>query len=121
LDVAGRDPAIFYDPATAQIEELAGDGMALGVDPDAQYAVNERDNFNRGSIIVLGTDGIWESRNSSGEMLGKEVISEIIRDNAVCGAAEILEAVITKIREFQGDMKSEDDLTLVVVKATERN
>jgi len=114
---AGHDPAIYYDPATAQIEELSGDGMALGVYPDAHYTVNEKNGFNRGSVIVLGTDGIWESRNSSGEMLGKEVISEIIREHAACGAAEILEAVITKIRKFQGDMKSEDDLTLVVVKA----
>jgi len=114
---AGHDPAIYYDPATAQIEELSGDGMALGVNPDAQYAVNESGNFKRGSIIVLGTDGIWESRNSSGEMLGKEVISEIIRKNASRSAAEILEAVITRIRNFQKGMASEDDLTLVVVKA----
>jgi serine phosphatase RsbU (regulator of sigma subunit) len=114
---AGHDPAIFYDPAAAQIEELTGDGMALGVDPHTQYAVNEKGNFNRGSIIVLGTDGIWESRNSSDEMMGKEVISEIIRENAACSAAEILEAVITKIRKFQEGMKFEDDLTLVVVKA----
>jgi len=116
---AGHDPAIYYDPAIAQIEELAGDGMALGVDPDAQYAVNEKGNFNRGSITVLGTDGIWESRNSSGEMLGKEVISEIIRENASRSASEILEAVITRIRKFQKGMESEDDLTLVVVKATD--
>jgi len=114
---AGHDPAIYYDPAIAQIEELAGDGMALGVDPDAQYAVNEKGNFSPGSIIVLGTDGIWESRNSSGEMLGKDVINEIVRENASRCAAEILEAVITKIRKFQKGKKSDDDLTLVVVKA----
>jgi hypothetical protein len=29
---AGHDPAIFYDPAAARIEELAGDGLVLGVD-----------------------------------------------------------------------------------------
>ena len=93
--------------------------MALGVDPDAQYEENKKGNFDTGSIIVLGTDGIWESRNSNCEMLGKSVINNIIRENATRSAAEILETVIAKIREFQGSIKSEDDLTLVVVKATE--
>ena len=70
---------------------------------------------------MLGIDGIWESRNSSDEMLGKDVIDEIVRENASHCAAEILEAVITKIRNFQKGKKSDDDLTLVVVKATEND
>jgi serine phosphatase RsbU (regulator of sigma subunit) len=114
---AGHDPAIFYNQTTGQFKELNGDGMALGVDPHARYEENKKGNFNTGSIVVLGTDGIWESRNSSGEMLGKGVIKETIRENASRSAAEIMEAVITKIRNFQGDIQSEDDLTLVVVKA----
>jgi serine phosphatase RsbU (regulator of sigma subunit) len=116
---AGHEPAIFYDPATGQYEDLAGEGVALGVDQHARYEENEKGKFNTGSIIVLGTDGIWESRNSNGEMLGKGVINEIIRENASRSATEILEAVITNIRKFQAGLKSEDDLTLVVVKATD--
>jgi len=114
----GHEPAIFYDPATDQFEELAGDGVALGVDQHARYAENEKRNFSTGSIIVLGTDGIWESRNSSGEMLGKGIVNEMIRKNASRSAADILEAVITNVRRFQEGLESEDDLTLVVVKAT---
>jgi serine phosphatase RsbU (regulator of sigma subunit) len=118
---AGHDPAIFYDPAVARIEELAGDGLVLGVDAHAQFAVNEKGQFSPGSIIVLGTDGIWESRNASGEMLGKDVINEIVRENASRCAEEILEAVITKLRKFQKRKKPDDDLTLVIVKATEND
>jgi len=114
---AGHEPAIFYDQASDQFEELAGDGMALGVDQHTRYEQNEKGKFSTGSIIVLGTDGIWESRNSRGEMLGKGAINEIIRENASHRASEILETIIGKIREFQENMKFEDDLTLVVVKA----
>ena len=114
---AGHEPAIFYDKAIGQIEELNGDGIALGVDPHAPYAENEKAGFNTGSIIVLGTDGIWESRNSNGQMLGKDIINEIIRENASHSALEIMEALIAKIRKFQGGIKPEDDLTVVVVKA----
>jgi hypothetical protein len=85
LDIAGR--SIYRDET--------------GVDPHAHYEENDRGHFSAGSIIVFGTDGIWESRNSSGEMLGKSVINDIIRQNASRSAAEIMEAVITKIRKFQ--------------------
>ena len=118
---AGHDPAIFYDPVIGQIQALNGAGIALGVDPYAQYAENEKAEFKTGSVIVLGTDGIWESRNSSGEMLGKDIINETIRENATLSAVEIMENLIAKIRKFQGGVKSEDDLTVVVVKATEDN
>ena len=91
----------------------------MGVDQHAKYEENDKDNFNTGSIIVLGTDGIWESRNSSGAMLGKGVINEIIRENASRCADEIMQAVISTIRKFQAGQQSEDDLTVVVVKATE--
>jgi serine phosphatase RsbU (regulator of sigma subunit) len=115
---AGHEPAIFYDPATGQFEELAGDGVALGVDQHARYAENEKGNFTPGCIIVLGTDGIWESRNSSGEMLGKGVINKIIRENASRSAIEIMQTVVTTIKKFQAGFTFEDDLTVVVVKAT---
>ena len=34
---AGHEPAIFYDPAANAFLELAGSGMALGVDKHCQY------------------------------------------------------------------------------------
>ena len=103
---AGHDPAILYDQATGRIEALAGKGIVLGVSRQTRYEENEKINFNPGSIIVLGTDGIWESRNSSGEMLGKRVLNDIICENASRSAAEILEAVITKIKKISGRHKS---------------
>ena len=115
---AGHEPAIFYDPASDQFEELDGDGIALGVDRNAIFGEYQRGDINPGTIIVLGTDGIWESRNSSGQMLGKRVINETIREHASRSAAEIMETVIAKIRKFQGGRKPEDDLTVVVVKVT---
>lgn len=52
-------------------------------------------------------------------MLGKRVLNDIISENASRSAAQILEAVIAKIKKFQGDTKAEDDPTVVVVKAKE--
>ena len=113
---AGHDPGIFYDPVTDKFAELKGPGMALGVSEDFQYEMNERTGLTKGQIIVLSTDGVWEAHNSDGELFGKTRLYEIIRRNATKEAQEIIEAVFVAVNQFQNNSKTEDDITLVVVK-----
>ena len=75
-----------------------------------------RSVFSNGQIILIGTDGIWESRNSEGRMFGKEALHDLIRKNAAYSAEEILGAIVDSIKRFQQDVEPEDDVTLVVVK-----
>jgi sigma-B regulation protein RsbU (phosphoserine phosphatase) len=77
---AGHEPAICYDPAANDFLELSGSGLALGVDKQCKYEINRKEDLYRGSIIVMGTDGIWETRNESGQMFGRTAIYDIIRD-----------------------------------------
>jgi serine phosphatase RsbU (regulator of sigma subunit) len=98
---------------------LKGNGIALGVDEDWQYEINERIGLAKGHIIVLNTDGVWEAHNRTGEIFGKARLYEIIRQNATKKAEEIIEAVIAAVSQFQKDATIEDDITLVVIKIEE--
>ncbi len=113
---AGHDPAILYLPEGDTFEELKGEGLVLGVDENFVFEEHERDGLETGQILFLGTDGIWEARNSQNEMFGKDAVRDIIRQNAEMSAAEILEAVLGSLRTFKGDTEPEDDVTLVVIK-----
>ena len=113
---AGHEPGIFYDPATDTFEELTGPGIALGVDKEWQYEENERGGLASGQIILLGTDGIWETRKANGEMFGKHRLYEIIRQSADHDAKSIEKAVLEAIGEFRGESEQEDDITMVVIK-----
>jgi sigma-B regulation protein RsbU (phosphoserine phosphatase) len=113
---AGHDPAIFYDLLTDTFEELKGSGIALGVDRHWQFEENQKVGLVDGQIIAIGTDGIWEARNTKGEMFGKNQIYKIIRHNAKGNAAEILAAVINTLKNHTSGQKPEDDATLVIVK-----
>lgn len=113
---AGHDPAVFYDPQRDSFEELGGPGLALGVDASWQYQKSEKKCLNTGQVIVVGTDGIWESRNKRGEMFGKTAFLEVVRGHASASAEELLEAVIDAVHHFQAGYQPEDDVTLVVVK-----
>jgi phosphoserine phosphatase RsbU/P len=113
---AGHDPAILYDPQKDAFEELKGSGVALGVNDTFKYAENRHIGLSNGQIIAIGTDGIWEAFNRAGAMFGKQRFKDIIRQNAGAGADDILNAVYNEINQFTEGQKTEDDITLVVIK-----
>ena len=113
---AGHDPATLYDPQQDAFEELKGSGVALGVNHSFEYNENHRKGLASGQIIAIGTDGIWEAFNKKGKMFGKKRFRDIIRQNAKAGADDILNAVYTQIGQFTEGQKSEDDITLVIIK-----
>jgi len=113
---AGHDPAILYDPQQDTFEELKGSGVALGVNAAFEYAENHHKGVTNGQILAIGTDGIWEAFNKKGKMFGKQRFRDIIRENARRGADDILNAVYNEIGQFTEGQKSEDDITLVIIK-----
>ena len=116
---AGHDPAIFYDPAKGEFKELNGYGMALGLDGKFKYRENVLTGLTMGQVLLIGTDGLWETQSESGEMFGKDRIKALIKKNANTSPDKIIEAIITTLKEFQGLMKQEDDVTLAVIKVSE--
>jgi len=113
---AGHEPALVYDCAGNTFSELNGKGIVLGVDDAYQYEEYSRESWNPGDIILIGTDGIHETRNANDQMFGQQRLHEIIQQHAGAPAKEINNEVINALREFRGEAPQEDDVTLVVIK-----
>ncbi|MDJ0984466.1 MAG: SpoIIE family protein phosphatase [Desulfobacterales bacterium] len=113
---AGHEPAILYNAEDDIFLELAGEGMAMGVDENLKYQKNNHQEWSPGSIVVIGTDGIRETQNTQGEMFGLNRFRTAIRQHAGKSAEEIKEHIIDDLVKFQGEAPQEDDITLVVVK-----
>jgi phosphoserine phosphatase RsbU/P len=113
---AGHDPAILYDPDLDTFEKLDGPGIALGVDENWVFEDNLQTGLAGGQIIMLSTDGIYETRNLKGEMFGKEPVFQILRRNASSSAHEIIEKILDALNKFRRSAKIEDDITLVIIK-----
>jgi serine phosphatase RsbU (regulator of sigma subunit) len=113
---AGHEPAMIFDPVKDTFSDLnGGNNLALGVFEDTQFKEAQQE-IASGQIIVIATDGIWEARNSKGEMFSKDRIHKIIRHNASKTADDIQNAILDSLKRFQKDVKLEDDMTLVVIK-----
>lgn len=114
---AGHDPGIIYDPQDGTVKFIDGQDIPLGVDPDWHYHEMSHTGWNPGTVLLIGTDGISETRNPAGEMFGRDAALGLIRANAHRSAAEIVHAVTDALGRFRGASPQRDDVTLVVVKA----
>ncbi|MEZ7196266.1 SpoIIE family protein phosphatase [Pseudodesulfovibrio karagichevae] len=112
---AGHDPALLFTPGRERFEELQGEGLPLGVTPDATFTVG-RSKAAPGQIAVIGTDGIWEAVSPGGEMFGKDRFKALVREHAGENAAALVKTVNQAVTVFRATAPQRDDMTLAVVR-----
>jgi sigma-B regulation protein RsbU (phosphoserine phosphatase) len=113
---AGHDPAILYDVAKDKFIELGGEGMAMGIDENWTYKEYVKTDWNYEHIILIGTDGIWETTNQHGEQFGKKRLREILKRQSHDSASNIIKNIIEALANFRQNAIQEDDITVVVIK-----
>jgi sigma-B regulation protein RsbU (phosphoserine phosphatase) len=116
---AGHEPGLIFDPVTQSVQTIDGEDIPLGVDPAWAYHEHSHTGWNPGTVLLLGTDGISETRDPAGEMFGRAAVLQLIRNSAHLPAAEIAQAVTDALVAFRGESPQRDDVTLVVVKAAQ--
>jgi sigma-B regulation protein RsbU (phosphoserine phosphatase) len=113
---AGHEPAVVYDSSTDSFNELYGDGIALGVDETWSFQENRQELWSDSKIVLIGTDGIWESENPQGEAFGKKRLQEIIRTHKDQTSQEIVHAITEALANHRQTAPQQDDITMVVIK-----
>lgn len=113
---AGHEPALLFHAASRIFSQLAGPGLVLGVDEAFIFEEHTVSPLQKGDIVLIGTDGINETRNQNDEVFGHDRLEKVISDNAQRPAQAIQEAIVREVAKFRGDLAQEDDITLVVLK-----
>jgi phosphoserine phosphatase RsbU/P len=113
---AGHDPAILYDPATGQFEEVGDGDLPLGVTDQVEYVEHTHGPLRPDQVILVGTDGVWEMPDAKGEQFGKDRLRNAIRESASKSAEEISKTLRDRLATFRGETRAVDDVTFVIVK-----
>jgi phosphoserine phosphatase RsbU/P len=90
---AGHDLPLVFNPHTQQFLRFDGGDIPLGIDPDVPYQQYEVGGLCPGSLLVIGTDGVWETTNADGEMFGRERLASLLRACGQCTAVQIADRV----------------------------
>ncbi len=117
---AGHNPPLHYSRDTGRIQTLSPTGMALGVLPENIYTVGNI-SLCPGDVLVLYTDGVTEAFNPHGEEFGDDRLMNLLLEVHANTAHAILDSVFTQVSAHAGETERSDDITVVVVKATDEN
>ena len=72
--------------------------------------------IDRGEVLALFSDGVFEITDQSGEMFGVEGITDAIRTHRHESAQMMIDRLFERLAEFGGGDRLEDDATAVIVK-----
>ena len=109
---------MLYSPDSDTFVDLKGTGMALGIDGGSEYNDQIINGLSPGQVLLIGTDGIWETQNETGEMFGKERLKALLRRYAHLSSKKMITSIIDELHAFRKSVKQDDDITLVVIKIT---
>jgi serine phosphatase RsbU (regulator of sigma subunit) len=116
ITIAGKhQDLIMYRSSLNKIETLKIEGTWLGIADDIEGHVKDTTiEFGSGDVALLFTDGITETSNSEGEMLGQEMLEQLLHKYANLSAIKLRNKILSKVKKFQNEQS--DDMTLVVIK-----
>ncbi len=112
----GHDPSYVYYPDRNEFIELRGRGVALGIDGNLKYEQSSLDITAENQIIVIGSDGAWESENSFGNQFGKDRLQEIIKEHHTESPERLIDIINERIDLFLDGTEPQDDITFMVIK-----
>jgi len=117
---AGQTQPVFVSARTGEafLLQTAGDRFPLGILDEARYE-ETLVPFSPGDSLVLYTDGIVEAMNQKGEIFGFDRLLDIVRESRARAAGEGLKAIVDGVTAYCEGAPQHDDLTVIVIHATE--
>jgi sigma-B regulation protein RsbU (phosphoserine phosphatase) len=98
-----------------EVIRLEAGGMALGVLDDFPYE-HDSTALEPGDLLVVFSDGIPDATNEFDHPFGETGLLDLLEANRDRPAAVLIDRIIDKVNEHEGDTDQLDDLTLLVIK-----
>ncbi|MBX2863125.1 MAG: SpoIIE family protein phosphatase [Leptolyngbyaceae cyanobacterium MAG.088] len=119
VSISGQHEEILIVRVDGTIESIdtIDLGMPIGLDDDITRFINYvRVTLQPGDGVVLYTDGIPEAYNVLKKQYGMPRFCQVISHSWSGTAEQVKQAIISDVKDFIGEQKVFDDITLLVLK-----
>jgi len=119
LQVSGQHEDVLLVRKGGEIERIDTFdlGFIVGLEKDITPFVTQTQlELNEGDGIVLYTDGVTEAENIQRELYGIDRLCDVISTHWHLSASEIEDYIVQDIKNFIGEQKIFDDITLLIIK-----
>ncbi len=111
----GQGPLLFMQP-DGQVESRRASGLPFAVLRGITYAPPPPFEFSPGSMLILLTDGIYETQSPERQLFGESRVTKLIRSNASLPLARIVRRLHEASMEFAAGASQADDVTAVLIR-----
>jgi len=108
-------PFVISDQRTIDLEAT---GITLGFLSEIELT-RSHVHMQRGSLLVIYSDGIIERKNNTEEMFGVNRLKELTMKHRDQSAKALVGMVFDEVYRFGGRTNWDDDATLVIIKRTD--
>lgn len=114
---AGHCPLLLWQPGRPVINDAENASLPLGVELNVAYAQTET-AFPPGTVALLYTDGLTESVNAAGKMLGMEGLEKIMPNLSPekVPAAALVAGLLAELDAHRNGMALNDDQTFIIIR-----
>ena len=107
----------YFEAATGKIVELGTTAYPMGVRPDTEFEVTEKELLPADRVVFC-SDGIPECLNADSLQFGfdrtRDVVCSACREGLT--AEETIDMIFDEVSTFRGDTPQTDDMTCVVLR-----
>jgi sigma-B regulation protein RsbU (phosphoserine phosphatase) len=113
---SGQGPILVRRAEGAAFEPLQASAVPLGlaehliIDPAPELSLGP------GGMVAAMTDGVFEARSPSGELLGADRVARILEQHAGLGPPELIGKLQVAVQSWQEGDRPADDQTIVIVR-----
>ena len=100
-----------------EVRVLASTVPPLGVLPGLVVNNANPIPLERGQILLLLTDGVWEATRKDGNSFGLQRACDLAHANCCLSAQQLAAKLLEAVREYTHRSSQDDDITAVVLKA----
>lgn len=113
---AGHNPIIIASPDGKAEYLHCKPNIAAGLLKDFEYAKESR-FIQKGSRLLLYTDGITEAEASDQSQFGEDRLLEFVSGSSMATSSEqFIKDLLAKVSDFTGDNPQNDDITAMSIK-----
>ncbi len=111
---AGHPAPLFLRREPRRIETLISQNLLIGVEEGGlgRTIQGERD-YAPGDRLLLFTDGLTETENSDGQMLGEEGLSRIASVTCAGSVFDVVDCIARQVEDYRAG-PPKDDMTLIL-------
>ena len=114
---AGHCPLLVWQPDTPEAVALGHAGFPLGIEPMTRYVHIETD-LPPSALVLLYTDGLSETRNATGEMLGEKKLIQLLAKTATHTSDTHAgkHYLLNRLEDYRDHAPLTDDQTFILIK-----